>query len=70
MNCSSYAITEPSIDDEISGEKEASMASVLATYRETLVERTKHQLGIPHLHKFNMYTELRLFNLHTESLNV
>ena len=42
---SSYAITEPSMDDEMTGEKEASMASVLATYRETLVERSKYQLG-------------------------
>ena len=42
---SSYAITEPSMDDEITAEKEASMASVLATYRETLVERSKYQLG-------------------------
>ena len=42
---SSYAITEPSMDDEIRKEKEASMASVLATYRETLVTRSKYQLG-------------------------
>ena len=45
MNCSSYAITEPSMDGEMTAEKEASMASVLAAYRETLVKRSKYQLG-------------------------
>ena len=34
------------MDDEITGEKEAHMASILATYRETLVERTKYQIGM------------------------
>ena len=41
----SFAITEPSMDGEMTAEKEASMASVLAAYRETLVKRSKYQLG-------------------------
>lgn len=39
-------VTEPDADDESTGDKEAYMASVLARYRKTLVERTKHHLGI------------------------
>lgn len=38
-------VTEPDADDESTGDKEAYMASVLARYRKTLVERTKHHLG-------------------------
>ncbi|KAL3504427.1 hypothetical protein ACH5RR_034268 [Cinchona calisaya] len=42
------AVTEPETDDESTGDKEADMASVLARYRITLVERTKHHLGYPY----------------------
>lgn len=41
----SLAITEPEMDDEVTGDKEAYMAGVLARYRKTLVERTKFHLG-------------------------
>ncbi|KAJ0976585.1 hypothetical protein J5N97_012059 [Dioscorea zingiberensis] len=40
-----FTIDEPEADDEITGEKEAYMASVLARYRKSLVERTKHHLA-------------------------
>lgn len=39
------AVTEPEANDDFTGDKEAYMASVLARYRRTLVERTKHHLG-------------------------
>lgn len=42
------AVTEPEANDEFTGDKEAYMAGVLARYRKTLVERTKHHLGIKH----------------------
>lgn len=38
-------VTEPDADDESTGDKDAYMASVLARYRKTLIERTKHHLG-------------------------
>lgn len=38
-------VTEPDADDEATGDKDAAMASVLARYRKTLIERTKHHLG-------------------------
>lgn len=38
-------ITEPDADDEVTGDREAYMASVLAKYRRALTERTKHHLG-------------------------
>ncbi|XP_075509447.1 serine decarboxylase-like [Primulina tabacum] len=41
-------VTEPDADDESTGDKEAYMASILARYRKTLVERTKHHLGYPY----------------------
>lgn len=40
------AITEPEANDDFTGDKEAYMAGVLARYRKTLMERTKHHLGI------------------------
>ncbi|KAJ0976563.1 hypothetical protein J5N97_012037 [Dioscorea zingiberensis] len=40
-------IEEPEADDEVTSEKDAYMASVLARYRKSLVERTKHHLGSP-----------------------
>lgn len=39
-------VTEPDADDESTGDKDAYMASVLARYRKTLLERTKHHLGM------------------------
>ena len=41
-----FAIKEPEADDEVTGEREAYMASVLARYRRSLIDRTKHHLGI------------------------
>ncbi|XP_008781392.2 serine decarboxylase 1 [Phoenix dactylifera] len=43
-----FAINEPEADDEVTGEREAYMASVLARYRKSLIERTKHHLGYPY----------------------
>ncbi|EXC19910.1 Histidine decarboxylase [Morus notabilis] len=42
------AVTEPEANDELTGDKDAYMASVLARYRKTLMERTKHHLGYPY----------------------
>lgn len=39
------SVTEPEANDEVTGDKDAYMASVLARYRKTLMERTKHHLG-------------------------
>lgn len=39
------AIEEPEANDDFTGDKEAYMAGVLARYRKTLMERTKHHLG-------------------------
>lgn len=41
-----FEVKEPDADDEETGEREATMASVLALYRRSLVERTKHHLGM------------------------
>ncbi|XP_027917620.1 serine decarboxylase 1-like [Vigna unguiculata] len=41
-------ISEPDIDDEVTGEREAYMASVLAKYKKSLTERTKYHLGYPY----------------------
>lgn len=46
-----YTIKEPDADDDVTGEREAYMASVLARYRKSLIERTKHHLGM-HFHPF------------------
>ncbi|WOL15550.1 serine decarboxylase 1-like [Canna indica] len=43
-----FAIKEPEADDEVTGEREAYMASVLARYRKSLIDRTKHHLGYPY----------------------
>lgn len=45
LHGSCLEITEPDMDDEITGEKDAYMASVLARYRKTLTEKTKYHLG-------------------------
>ncbi|CAL0306116.1 unnamed protein product [Lupinus luteus] len=41
-------ITEPDMDDEVTGEKEAYIASVLARYKKSLTEKTKYHLGYPY----------------------
>ncbi|CAN6438984.1 unnamed protein product [Victoria cruziana] len=41
-------VTEPEADDEITGDREAYMAGVLARYRKSLIERTRHHLGYPY----------------------
>lgn len=38
-------ITEPALDDAVTGDRDAYMAGVLAKYRKTLVEKTKYHLG-------------------------
>ncbi|KAL1198781.1 Serine decarboxylase [Cardamine amara subsp. amara] len=48
IHTTSLAVTEPEVNDEFTGDKEAYMASVLARYRKTLVERTKNHLGYPY----------------------
>ncbi|OWM85054.1 serine decarboxylase-like [Punica granatum] len=48
VHTSCLAVTEPEANDEFTGDKEAYMASVLARYRKTLMERTKHHLGYPY----------------------
>lgn len=45
VHTESLEVTEPDANDEFTGDKEAYMAGVLARYRKTLVERTKHHLG-------------------------
>jgi histidine decarboxylase len=52
VRTSSFAVKEPDADDEVTGEREASMASVLALYRRSLVNRTKHHLGTLHISMF------------------
>jgi histidine decarboxylase len=46
VHASCFAVKEPDADDEDTGEREATMAAVLARYRRSLTERTKHHLGI------------------------
>ncbi|KAH7436743.1 hypothetical protein KP509_05G033900 [Ceratopteris richardii] len=48
MQYDCLSITEPEIDDESTGDKEAYMASVLARYRRMLVDRTRYHLGYPY----------------------
>jgi histidine decarboxylase len=38
-------ITEPGVDDDVTGDRDAYMAGILARYRKTLVEKTKYHLG-------------------------
>lgn len=45
IHSSCLEITEPEMDDEVTGEKDAYMAGVLSRYRKTLVEKTKYHLG-------------------------
>lgn len=39
-------VTEPDADDEVTGDREAYMAGVMARYKRALTERTKHHLGL------------------------
>jgi histidine decarboxylase len=52
VHTSCFAVKEPDADDEVTGEREAAMASVLALYRRSLVNRTKHHLGTLHISMF------------------
>lgn len=45
VHSSCLEVTEPDADDEVTGEREAYMASVLAAYQKHMLERTKHHLG-------------------------
>ncbi|XP_040998802.1 serine decarboxylase-like [Juglans microcarpa x Juglans regia] len=47
IHTTSLAVTEPDANDEFTGDKEAYMASNLAGYRKTLLERTKYHIGYP-----------------------
>ena len=42
----SLEVTEPDADDEVTGDRDAYMASVLCKYKKALTERTKHHLGL------------------------
>uniref|UniRef100_A0ACD5URK3 Uncharacterized protein n=1 Tax=Avena sativa TaxID=4498 RepID=A0ACD5URK3_AVESA len=48
VHASCFAVKEPDADDEDTGEREATMAAVLARYRRSLIERTKRHLGYPY----------------------
>ncbi|GAB2270598.1 hypothetical protein Dimus_005481 [Dionaea muscipula] len=48
IHTSCLDITEPEANEEVTGDKEVYMASVLCRYRQTLLERTKHHLGYPY----------------------
>eukprot|EP00246_Nothoceros_aenigmaticus_P016781 TRINITY_DN7833_c0_g1_i1.p1 TRINITY_DN7833_c0_g1~~TRINITY_DN7833_c0_g1_i1.p1 ORF type:complete len:522 (-),score=94.38 TRINITY_DN7833_c0_g1_i1:766-2331(-) len=48
LHADCFTITEPELDDDITGEKDVYMAGVLARYRRTLVDRTKYHLGYPY----------------------
>lgn len=57
-NC--FKVTEPDVDDEVTGEREAYMACVLAEYRKILAERTKHFLGNNYLFFYLSYYMLNI----------
>jgi len=63
MHGSSLEITEPDHDDEVTGEKEAYMASVLARYRKSLTEKSKYHLGTQTLTSFALVLTIRIFSL-------
>lgn len=54
-------VTEPDIDDEVTGEREAYMASVLAKLKKSLTERTHFHLGLILYFLFLFCTKLPLF---------
>ncbi|KAG0578732.1 hypothetical protein M758_4G043000 [Ceratodon purpureus] len=58
-------ITEPEVDDEVTGDRDAYMAGVLARYRKTLVEKTKYHLGYPYNLDFDYgaLTQLQHFSI-------
>ncbi|KAL2612884.1 hypothetical protein R1flu_024576 [Riccia fluitans] len=58
-------ITEPDFDDDVTGEKDAYMAGVLARYRKKLVERTKFHLGYPYNldFEYGALTQLQHFSI-------
>ncbi|KAM1142936.1 hypothetical protein ACFX1X_032248 [Malus domestica] len=45
MHTMCLTVMELGSNDDFTGDKKAYMASVLACYRKTLIERTKHHLG-------------------------
>ncbi|KAK7319375.1 hypothetical protein RJT34_04096 [Clitoria ternatea] len=53
-------ITEPDVDDEVAGEREAYVENVLAGYVRSLTERTKNHLGYPIILDFD-YVALSQF---------
>ncbi|KAI4321156.1 hypothetical protein MLD38_034574 [Melastoma candidum] len=66
VHTSCLAVTEPDANDDITGDKDAYMAGVLARYRKTLLERTKHHLGYPYNLDFDYGA---LAQLHHFSIN-
>lgn len=48
IHTSCLEVTEPEDDDDIAGDHDAHMASVLARYRKSLTERTEYHLGYPY----------------------
>ncbi|KAL5697815.1 histidine decarboxylase [Ranunculus cassubicifolius] len=65
IHTSCLAVTEPDADDEVTGDREAHMASVLARYRKSLVEGTKHHLGYPYNldFEYGALTQLQHFSI-------
>ncbi|KAM3238175.1 serine decarboxylase [Capsicum annuum] len=65
IHTSSFSVTEPDIDDDSTGDKEAYMASILARYRKTLSDRTKFHLGYPYNLDFDYgaLTQLQHFSI-------
>ena len=68
--CTVHAWTETDADDELTGDREAHMASLLARYRKSLLERTKHHLGNVSLLFLTYSISLFLFILSGFSHNV
>lgn len=62
MHGSSLEITEPDHDDEVTGEKDAYMASVLDRYRKSLTEKSKYHLGTQAL-TFALILTIRICSL-------
>uniref|UniRef100_A0A6N2LW81 Serine decarboxylase n=1 Tax=Salix viminalis TaxID=40686 RepID=A0A6N2LW81_SALVM len=65
-------VTEPEAKDEFTGDKDAYMASVLARYRESLIERTKYHLGYPFNLDFDYGAlgQLQHFSINNAALRV
>ena len=60
VHTSCFEVSEPEADDEVTGEREAYMASVLARYRKSLLERTKHHLGMRFVYLSHLNSNLLL----------